>query len=556
MKDLRPNPRLLNHKFNGYKLAPTKLEDASLSLLNPVHEASHEGNQYSYLYTRCRGMHNHLYHDTYNSAVYFIDAQLNVTTLLHNMNNIATELYTVTTVPSVERKFSGLSSNLLFPCETLAVICDGSGAVYVAQTGHRKKDEKQDWGHVGKPVHDFDRPSSLVSSRMDRDVLHLLAFTLEARKGDAMVCVFHWLQIKLNFENPPGSCVKGVKRFLGKDFPNAVWLSKDFTQLLVATSKRFHLVDEDLEKIEPPPSESVGGPKIYEWTQTKEFITIGFNLCVTENEIECHLSHNSVTIKLKNGRILLEGSTEKEILFDASRWYVERNKLEVVLIKKTEGEFWNDVVPTDKSGDHVIEGEEAARIQEIGESLSHLTSENGAENPPQDQASQFNMAQLEECDQYGEEDMKLYSVDVFTGEVVMEKNFAGHQWLFTHSQSSLHQGAPPRVCLRHDVDGVLWQPPGDNNTQWEHAATFDAFGFVHASKQNSKYTLCSTDFKYAVITDCTSQLYVYAASGPDPSQHPQYVHGLVGSNRIVGCEATDSHLYVLTDQHLNIISLP
>jgi len=461
------------------------------------------------------------------------------------------ELYTTATIPTRQRTSSELSSTLVFPCETLALFCDGGGAVYFVHTGHRRKDTRQEWKHGAEPMYDFEQPTHLVRGEIDQDVVHLLSMSLVDRKEDdgTMLCVFYWLQIKVNFDDVSKSVVKGVKRFLGKDVPNAVWLTKDFSQLLIAASKAFHLVDEDLQRIEPPKLDAGEQARIYDWSQTKELVTVSFHLCVTENEVECEIKHNAVSIRLKNGKVMLAGQLEKDIIIDASRWYVAKNQLEVVLVKKVEGEFWMSVVPADTTGSHLIEGEEAARIQEIGESLSHLTSENETGNH-HEQTQSFNMAQLEDCDDYGEEDMKLFSIDVFSGEVITQKNFAGHQWLFTHACDD----TPPLVCLRHDVDGILWKP--GESSAWEHIATFDAFGYVHASKQNSKFTLCSPDFKYAFITDCTSHLYIYDSAGVDATQHNQYVHGFVGSSRIVGCQATDTHLYVLTDLHLNIITLP
>ena len=48
----------------------------------------------------------------------------------------------------------------------------------------------------------------------------------------------------------------------------------------------------------------------------------------------------------------------------------------MVLIKKEPGVFWTTLVPGDVHGEHEIDGEEAAKIEEMHQSLAHLTSSN------------------------------------------------------------------------------------------------------------------------------------------------------------------------------------
>ena len=48
----------------------------------------------------------------------------------------------------------------------------------------------------------------------------------------------------------------------------------------------------------------------------------------------------------------------------------------MVLIKKEPGIFWTTLVPGDVYGEHEIDGEEAAKMEEVHQSLAHLTSSN------------------------------------------------------------------------------------------------------------------------------------------------------------------------------------
>lgn len=70
-------------------------------------------------------------------------------------------------------------------------------------------------------------------------------------------------------------------------------------------------------------------------------------------------------------------------------------------------------------------------------------------------------------------------------------NLGGHQWLFN---VTLTAGAPPSFCVRHDVDACVWQMDeiNRNSDVWpiSHVGTFLAFGYVQASKQQRKFTVC------------------------------------------------------------------
>lgn len=72
------------------------------------------------------------------------------------------------------------------------------------------------------------------------------------------------------------------------------------------------------------------------------------------------------------------------------------------------------------------------------------------------------------------------------------------------------------LCLRHDVDGVVWQPNKVTNesSNWlTHLHTFHAFGYVQASKQEAKFRLAPPDLSYACVVDARKHVFVYKQSG-------------------------------------------
>jgi len=67
-------------------------------------------------------------------------------------------------------------------------------------------------------------------------------------------------------------------------------------------------------------------------------------------------------------------------------------------------------------------------------------------------------------------------------------------------------------CLRHDVDALVWQPSTNKektDNYWNHIGTFDALGYVQASKEDRKFSTCSPDMSYAAISDSTKHVYIY-----------------------------------------------
>ena len=145
-------------------------------------------------------------------------------------------------------------------------------------------------------------------------------------------------------------------------------------------------------------------------------------------------------------------------------------------------------------------------------------------------------------------------------------HLGSNQWLLTVRTTA---DRPPAVCFRHDVDGLVWQPDPDTQPRhcpWTHIATFNALGYVQASKTNKKFTGSAPDFSYAFIADCTRHIYVYRQ--PSPTVSPlrnrktgrevaaiskQQVISLEAAEDIHGVVATPERLFILAGKILHII---
>uniref|UniRef100_A0A1I7X5B8 SAM-dependent MTase TRM10-type domain-containing protein n=1 Tax=Heterorhabditis bacteriophora TaxID=37862 RepID=A0A1I7X5B8_HETBA len=217
--------------------------------------------------------------------------------------------------------------------------------------------------------------------------------------------------------------------------------------------------------------------------------------------------------------VLLDGTLGGVAQPDESTWIItDRNTLEVTIFKHDSSVKWEELVVGDKRGRHEIDPDIIAKASEL---LERFTSENKALGASGTQEN-FNSSQLEECDIADDELSSIYwlhgdkqlvtkqvgnqfclnnhncniyhyiscgiaqylaKMCVFSFEeeenspfIVMSVCFqcdvTGHQLLFV---SRSHPNETARICLRLDVDGLLWTIDGEVPV---HQTTFNAFGYV------------------------------------------------------------------------------
>ena len=72
-------------------------------------------------------------------------------------------------------------------------------------------------------------------------------------------------------------------------------------------------------------SEQVNGhTKRYKWHQSKELLSVIYdNSIVTEDQVSCAFSHDSICLKIDQSDVIVEGKLEKEILVQPSRWFLQ-----------------------------------------------------------------------------------------------------------------------------------------------------------------------------------------------------------------------------------------
>ena len=85
--------------------------------------------------------------------------------------------------------------------------------------------------------------------------------------------------------------------------------------------------------------------------------------------------------------------------------------------------------------------------------------------------------------------------------------------------------------------------------------TFNALGYIQASKKNHKYTICGSDYKFVAIVDCVSNIYIYVTSDIASNDGCQYVIELPTTEEILGVQASDKTLFLLTKRSLYAVNI-
>ncbi|XP_062599810.1 nudC domain-containing protein 1-like [Saccostrea cucullata] len=546
---------LLDPNFDGYKLSLDPLPTYTCKLGNGIAFTSLSEDQYSYHHAKLFGVHNHLYVDPWNTdCVYFIDSGWSIVQALSTGTSV-TVTGNVGIVPDLNRQNSvtgRLNAALCFVSEDLAVVGDGAGKLHLYFTGARNS--SQPWKIVfsNDPLENItpfllvDAVLHTVDSTYKLECLCVHVIECNAEQKDKYrsthLTVIEWITVS------SGDKITWVqersRRLYGRRPYDYAAFSKDGSALVVGAEADFVFEYDSLKPVreeEPMDAETNGQEKPepeYTWSQNTEEVTCGNHL--------------------------LKGQLFGDIDVEGSTWTIQDQRVEVTL-SKCEEQVWSHIVVGDNRGEMTMD---PAMIAQIHERLAGLTSDQMNPDPEEGKEKPYNSQQLEECDVFPDESSSIMRFDGDTHKITHQTNTGSHQFLFS---ASLDKDKPLALCLRHDVDGIMWQPENqckETELPWQHVATFNAFGYVQASKQNRKFTLCAPDCSFAIICDIWRHAYVYRQ--PEPIATPvrnrkdgrqishvakQQVVSLECTDHIVGVQATSQKLYILTESVLHAVQI-
>ncbi|XP_075817167.1 nudC domain-containing protein 1 isoform X1 [Microtus pennsylvanicus] len=570
---LRVKRPLLDPRFEGYKLSLEPLPCYQLELDAAVAEVKLRDDQYTLEHMHAFGMYNYLHCDAwYQDSVYYIDNLgriMNLTVMLDTALGKPREVFRLPT--DLTAYDNRLCASIHFTSPTWVTLSDGTGRLYVIGTGDRGNNPEK-WEIVfneelGNPfiiIHSI----SLLKAEEHSVAVLLLRIEKEEldMKGSGFYVSLEWVTVSKKNEDSKKYEITKHHVLRGKSVPHYAAVEPDGNGLMVVSYKSFKVVsvDQELEEsMDEDRSEKIKEP-LYYWQQTDDDLTITVRLpenCAKE-DIEIRFLPDNISVMLKDVQVL-KGKLYSSIDRESSAWTIKENdSLEITLIKKNEGLMWPELVVGDKQGELI---RDPAQCAAIAERLMHLTSDELNPNPDKEKPP-CNAQELEECDIFFEESSSLCRFDGNTLKTTHVVNLGSNQYLFSVTVDPKEM---PCFCLRHDVDALLWQPHcSQQDDLWEHIATFNALGYVQASKRDKKFFACSPNSSYAALCECLRRVFIYRQPAPmstvlynrKEGRHvgqvaKQQVASLETNDPILGFQATNERLFVLTTKNLFLIKV-
>ncbi len=544
--ELKPDRSLLDPNFESYKLSLDALPVFNTGSVDVVSQTPAE-EQYSYVHAKLFSQNNnHLVRDPFTGSVYVVDANAVSKVLYGGSGGAPVQVQQVWQVSAGLRpaRSGDYNASLVFASDSLAIFANGSGVAFILDTGVRNDgDAKESWRPLfHEEICGTNRTFVVVSAVASETtgeaerVLHCLMQYVEAKDrvegfdhgkhlddGVNFVNVIEWM----TFAAAGPTCwgLDRVRRFVFIGGLEYAQLTSTGSHMVCSTSKPFFAVfdstgtlEEDAETGRVERKEPVRGPPPFYWLQSVEDMGVWVVLPEDANkkQIKVTLKPRELSV-LYQGKEAVSGRTWDVLDSDSLTWTIQKGKLEINLSKANEGLMWQRFLAHGSDDKPVIDGEEINNPDAV-DAIEKEFRELAAESDPATGMQQaYNSQELEDCDAFPEEGLSLHVIDGATNKATKWADLSGHQWLFNTQVGSA--SASPKaltrdsLCLRHDVDGLVWEVVADDadagSVNLAHNGTFSAIGYVQASKEQRKFTAAAPDLSYVAICDRTRHVYIY-----------------------------------------------
>lgn len=403
--ELRPNRRLLDHDFEGYKLNLHSLPHWTYDLETFVDKVYPDEVQYSFLHAKLFALHNHLIVDNWchHYTFYYIDNKQQVRRINFDEEYKNFENVLVYDIPAhVERKSGHFNLCLFFPSNVLAVISDGTGYLHIVATECRGNPSRM-W----KTLHStsvldgkyFVIIDCRTENKNDTVIIHCLLQSVE-QSDKCFFSILTWVTFE-NFDNEWKRT--SIRQLQGKGIVHYAAIETTFSAVYIASDNQFKFIlDSEKEISEKPKPE----PRkiLYTWLQTTEDINISLQLPQNYDKSVFHVEIAPLSIKVSYaGSTFVEGKLKNKIDSELTTWNIQDDGKVDILVTKSESELWSDLlVDKDPNGEQIMD---ASLVEEAHRRLAHLCSE--TEVTADDSMPGLATQQLEECDAASDEDTTL-----------------------------------------------------------------------------------------------------------------------------------------------------
>uniref|UniRef100_A0AC35UI85 NudC domain-containing protein 1 n=1 Tax=Rhabditophanes sp. KR3021 TaxID=114890 RepID=A0AC35UI85_9BILA len=237
---------------------------------------------------------------------------------------------------------------------------------------------------------------------------------------------------------------------------------------------------------------------LYFWNETTEVAGLIFNVesSISENDISFTLSNNSIMVSIKEVK-LIGGKLIGEVDVERSKFVKDGNKLEIILNKK-ESKLWNQIIDGDEvgvlgNGDFLI-----TDLEQFSPDKNDVAPENMTNDITDD---------IEECDTENSKLFFLYWLNGIENVIMFQSSPINSLPLFSKKYDPFEATS---VCLRENNDGIVWSfCSKKRQMKVAHRSTFDAFGYIQASKSRRKFSIVPPLNNYVAIIESFKTIYVY-----------------------------------------------
>ncbi|CAF2477502.1 unnamed protein product [Rotaria sp. Silwood2] len=551
-REFRPQQKLLNSNFDGYRLTLEPLAQYSLKFDNNIHvQKDIDLDNDLYTYNGIKGFKslNQLYIN--NNDLYFFDQMHSIQKINLSSNESLSHLQQPTIVYHLSK--NTLYGSMIFITDSLVFLCDGRSRLFILNTNNNSK-----W----KLLHeeDFDEyltsPMRLLHAVYYEGYLHAIIGFIQTE------CKLFWVTFSLGLSSE----IKLTRRRIlnGKKWPDFVSIESNGQGLYIAAEGFYTFTFDSLIEVKKEEIskqlvvEKIESPLHYIWSQTHSIVEIEIDSKTDESQqwsVNMESNHLKCSV---NDIILIDAKLYDNIDPKESSYVITKDKsnlLTITLHKSNAGSFWNEIF---KEG-QAVSGD--IKMNSLPETTNNIEEDDEIKQP-------YNSQQLEECDQYSND------TDNFLSRFDGDKHCITHQALI-YNQILFTKLDPPSLCIRHDVDGVIWHINSivtNDQAPWTHEATLNAFGYVQASKQSRKFISTPADYSYALISDTSTHLYIYKQNSPASnlpgsslrnrksgkvveSIAKQHMISLENHCEILGLITTNERTFILTDDQLFIITI-
>ncbi|KAG1701353.1 NudC domain-containing protein 1 [Nymphon striatum] len=465
--------------------------------------------------------------------------------------------------------------SLDFPSSKMVVVSDGKGYVYILSTGDRSSNCSNIW-KLEYEIRHMDQPFILLESKfskVDSSLLDCVVLWIAEsecvdncekykKKEIHYLSVLDWLTFK---KDDIEWSINRKQRLVSPSYPDYVCVNENGTSLLVASSNNYETIFDSVKPVDKAvavSNEETSNDDVqqhtYIWSQTADEINVIFvdHENLQKPNVKVVLNHDSAMVSI-HGNLLLDGKLWKSIELEGSTWsFDDLKRLVLILMKKHTDEHWEQLMEDDDANGKKIDENETSRQKQKAEGVF----ESGK--------TAYNPGELEECDVLDYDSYSLQSIGGNSHSCEYRVDISGRKFLFTVKHK---KDDNPTICLRHDVDGLLWQPSDkDSKLEFQHISTFNALGFVQASKRDMKFLTCEPNFHFVALACVRRHIYVYKQPSILDSAFEvrnrksnqristvahQHVITLESNDAILGLIASNDRIFVLTTSMIHTYKL-